>query len=914
MKNPLVFIVVLVLVCAHHAMGAAPVAELKTPAWEAAFSNGMLRQLKDVRTGQMLIDVPAEQLSTALPLFGPNQPIDLTKAKMAQQVKGDSVNLRYDLPGGAVWRVQWSIEEGTGDLLLKTSATTPQPVAEMRVLIPGASLSEHTLVWIHAYGVGHTANAPWTDQFLGDPVRDGAPGGFLHPLVGLFEGATSGWVMEGRDPRVGPASLLAKGNGAHATLGFSRLFPVPTATPEMYEIRIRTYQDHWEDAIDPYRKWLETDGGYLPLDQLPPRQAWAGKLKTQAYVPVGNYEALEELAKIANPAETLVGRQGELRNHAFDVGYPDYSIPEAGKAWVKRAREMGFHVGMHFNSQSLSVMFPDLVQQMRPAMNPIGKDAEGNDEYEHIYPGPNRLYRVSSAYKPWRETLIKAIKEAVDAGIDVIYLDESMTPGGKFVVDGVSGVEGVQLLMKEILEAYPHVVIETEQFNLLTGKYGKIALSQMPLGHPLSGYIFKNLIKVVPEGVMYSPTSNELMDAYDVWGFMLPGGERFRERSATEIVEAFHKYKLEPDSRLPRAKVMKFVDHYSHGQLPVVPSDIPEEGLKLFGYRGENGVTAYFERHRTRRGLVVYEPGKEPQWFGTRITGTRSYRSSGAPAYFGYRQNIVDWLVYDDENLLGLDPEMTYWIDTSVERKQDRFHLFEVPEQFATVTSMVNRTLAQEVLGEDDIFILRIAGKGRIGAYVPEGYHAYFDGKAMIPDARTRQAFAEVDAGDSDPTDLGYHIELAQQKENPEGPRAVPSVLLAFKAHPQMLEGPWTKLRYFGSEDELKWIAGGETEIKAAVGAIGRIVGKLPEGRRIRLVGSYELNSEELGMPADGVLRVNGKEVLRIPHGERPYPTTPFDVDISAFAGQDICLEFVGESQVRGNSVRWIEPTFVVEK
>ena len=44
---------------------------------------------------------------------------------------------------------------------------------------------------------------------------------------------------------------------------------------------------------------------------------------------------------------------------------------------------------------------------------------------------------------------------------DVIYLDQSMAPGGKFLIDGVNGIQGLMLLMKETLAAHPDVAIGT---------------------------------------------------------------------------------------------------------------------------------------------------------------------------------------------------------------------------------------------------------------------------------------------------------------------------------------------------------------------------------------------------------------------------------------------------------------------
>lgn len=901
----------LLIVCQVEAAGWLDAAHRKTisnGSVEATFQSGMLCSLKDTKTGEQLISVSPESMSTDLPLFSGVR-FDLGNCDVKSGDAGkDAVDVTLAAKDGTEWTLRWGFE--SGDLVFKSNAKTPSPVDEFRILLPGCDIKRHAMVWIHAYGVGHTANAPWEGIFLGDPSIDGSPMAFPHPLVALFQGEKSGWFIEGRDERIGPACLMVKGKGDSVSLGMVRRFIEPTSSPSMYEIRIRTYSNHWEDAVDPYVKWMEEGAGFVSLDKLPEKQAWIGKLKTQAYPGFGDFKALDELAKRVNPAETFIGRQGELRAHGFDIGYPDYRLTDDAKKWVKHARDLGFHVGMHFNCKSVSVMFPELIERFRPGCAVIGRDDAGKDIYETIYQGPNMLYRVSAAFKPWRDYLIDQMKDAVDSGIDVIYLDEAMSPGGKMVVDGVDGYQGLLLLMKEVQERYPHVGVETEQFNTLTGKFGKLALSQMPLGHPLSGYIFRKYIKVVPEGLMYSPTEIQMMDAFDSWGFMLPGASTVIEESWMQIAEAFHRYQLVPDSRLPRKQVTRFVDHWTHGAVPAESGPIDEAGEKVFGFRGADGVTAFLERTPTRRGLVIYQPGQEAKWVGTRHTGIKSHEGPGVPAYFGYREYLRDWLIYDDTKILGLDPAQSYWFDASVSRSPTRFHVFKVPDDFAGVSTMEVRSAPQESAKDDAYFILRMAGKGEIGVHVPDDYDAYLNGRKLTVDPGTKQAFALIDASKTGTPGLGYHIELNPDQDKAKAAeQAGPAVLLAVRKTSTDLIGGWAKLKWYGSVDSLKWIktdAAGNFTMN--VGAVGRLVGRIPDAANVRMQGAFQIREQTVGSPGDGVIRINGVEVLRIPHGKPPFPRIPFDVDISSYAGRHVLIEFTSDGPVRGATAEWIDP------
>ena len=95
------------------------------------------------------------------------------------------------------------------------------------------------------------------------------------------------------------------------------------------------------------------------------------------------------------------------------------------------------------------------------------------------------------------------------------------------------------------------------------------------------------------------------------------------------------------------------------------------------------------------------------------------------------------------------------------------------------------------------------------------------------------------------------------------------------------------------------------------VGAFVIYIGKLPAAKSLRLQGSYGVGSTT-GAPGDGVVLLNGKQVLRVPTGEYPYPVTKFDADISAFAGQYVLMEVLSDRGVRAATAEWINPHIVV--
>ncbi len=908
-------------------------ATLKNSALEACFQAGLLYQLKDVPTGKLLVSFDPQKFPSQLMIFDQTLS-NLDGAVVTAKTTRSSVATTYKFADGNLLTLKWSIQPGKGDLVLQTTTKTIKPIEQLRYTIFGCDIVDRALVWISGYGAGNVMRAPWTSSQIGDPQKDGAPGAYPHPVVALFQGEKSGWWIEGRDPRPGPANLLAKGNGDNVDLGLVRRFPIAKQDPDLYEIRIRTYKDHWEDAVDPYTNWLEKGAGFIPIAKLPKERAWVKDILTQAYVQVGNYKILDQLAKRVDPKKVFIGRQSEHRPYAFDVGYPDYRLTPEAKKWVKYVRDLGYHVGVHYNSNAISTDFPELVDKFRPGFSVIGKDANGNDTYESLYNG--KLIRVSPAFKPWREYLIAQMKDAVDAGVDVIYLDESMTAVGKYIVDGVDGMQGMLALMRETLEAYPHCVVENEQFNLLTAKYGKFALSQMPLGHPLSGYLFQKFVKVVPEGVMYSPTDTQLMDAFDYYGYMLPGADPMREESWVQIIEAYHKYGLVADGRLPRKQITDFTSHWSHGVVPVDNDPIPADGEKLFGLRGKNGVTAFFEKRPNERGLVVYEPGKEPKMVGIRRFGIKSFKGPGVPAYFGYRQFMRDWLLYNDDTILGLNPKTSYFFDETIKRSPTRFHVSKVPDDFIGYDDMDRRIAPYEIGKDESFYRLAFGGHGQIEVYVPDEYDAYLDGKKLEVDPLTKKATATINASLPKTGTVSYFIALTGEGKPLADTGERPSMLLAFKRTDAELAGNWTSLPWQGSKDNLKFVAVGDgpvltpantaanfpgqylpgdgakgSDLTMNIGGYAIFIGKLPAAKSIRLEGSYKVNTET-GAPGDGVVLINGKQVMRVGAGEYPYTTKHFTADISAYSGQYVLMEVIPDGSVRGASATWTSPRIVV--
>lgn len=848
----------------------------------AEFQAGQLVVLENRQSGRRLIDLDLSTASSQYPAYGETN-LDLDGADVRlEKPSPHSVVTYVESKSGDTFQFKWAIEPGQGDLVMHANSRSARPLEQLRVNIRGCDLAWHRLIMVGGNGESHEAVAPTHGLIYGDPATEGFSFRSVQPLVMLFMGAGEGWFFEGRDENIGPANAYASGHGSTAELSFSRGFMPPVQEPFLFEVRIRAFTSHWADAVDPYLDWMEHEVGFVPINRKP--QKWVKDIRSQAYIRVGDFDKLEALAKRLDPAKTLLGRMGGYRAHSWDRGFPDYLPTDEATRWFKRARALGFHVGIHVNKGAMDPIDPEMVERFKRGFLEITRDAEGNEQWEG--PGPVHAGRItietsegtktywgvepsvvytSNANKDWRNLLVRRIRPAVEAGVDMIYLDESMCPTGVFHLDGVNGIQGIMALEREILDAYPNVVLETEQINPLNARWSSFALTTLNLGHPLGGYLYHRFVKIVPESWYYQAAEEERMDQFQSYGFMYPGAST--HPTWLEIAEAFQTYDLEPDVRLSCST------------------------QQLFGYRGKEGVTAYYEKHPNRRGLVVYRPGKNPKWFGTTITGVTTWSGGGVlRELIPGVDTLSDWLVYNDNEMLALDPGGSYLQDKSSTLPADRFHVRSIPGDFKLYTHDDRRIYPQYVGDNDSFFKITFTGNGPVEMHVPGDTLVFLDDVPVEVNRQTDTARVEVAA-----------------------PEEEPSVLLAFARNDTELAGRWIDLPWQIPPQKRNYVHEEGDGFSNHVGGWAKIIGRFPEAKSLRLQGGWSISGRAHSV-GEAVIRINGQEMVRMTPGAPPYPLWTFEKDISGFAGQYALLEFAVDGKVHGpSSSNWYSPRIVTE-
>ena len=832
-------------------------ATLSNSTLEAKFQAGLLYELRDTTDNTILLSKNPATIESTQPLFGQTG-VTLDFAAVSQTATAAAIETHFSWTNGDSWHIHWTLDPASQDLILQMSAQTPAPAEGLYTVLSGADITNHSLVTVDSYGRCHIMQAPFHGSQFGGDLKNQMPHALVQPLVALFERDNAGWLLEGRDLNLGPSNIRPFGEGNTADLVISRAFPdtLATTSPELFEVRIRTYSGPWQDAVDPYVLWMQNDVGFVPIEDK--TYTWIQNIRTQSYVTCTDFTALANLAARVDPTKTYLGRQAEYRYYVFDQGYPDFRPTPTAATWIAQARSLGFPVGVHTNISAISWSFTDLIDEMAPGLLQIGTDDEGNP----IYYGLSTHVYCSPAYAPWRAHFIDAIADVVAAGANVIYLDEA-GPNGKFVVDGVTATQGVMIMEQEIMDAYPGVVIQTEGFNPCTARHAYFALVQHPLNHPLSGYIFSHFIRIVPEGYLYSATDIEHLDGFMAQGYVLPGSDTSRSESWLQIIDAFQENDLLADSRIPLGP----------GQ--------------TFGYAGKDGITAFFEQTPTTRSLVVYQPGQPPAVHGLRHTGIATWPGPGS---------IEDWLIFDDNLLMGLDPQRTYFFDTNAGLDPCRFHITSVPENFMPYQNDNRRIIPQEVGHGDSNFRIFFTGHGQIEMYVPDEYDVYLDDQPVTTDSTTHTATIAVSA-----------------------PTEAPSVIRVFRRTDQMLSGYWAALAWDRPHHKLTTLGTHETiyppyGFGTNVTGEGFLIGRLPRAKSIRLQGQFGMRNDAVLSKGDAVIKINGRELLRLDPGMGPpYSLIPFDVDITDHAAQYIMLEFLCDGDIRGvDPGDWDAPQIII--
>ena len=323
-----------------------------------------------------------------------------------------------------------------------------------------------------------------------------------------------------------------------STLGFEseQIAPlVDNRTAGGVEWRINTYRGGWQAAADRYRAWMES--AYQLAKKRAQRPDWTRNISLAVCWATTNPQLLDGLAKLHPPEETLI-HLDHWRSDPYDINYPVYEPMPATRAYLEKARAMGFKVIPHFNyfacckGHPLYAAIQDWhvrdLERNEPQgwFFPIGWDAmdaqmaadrarnealggcpAGTPEKPPFY----RLAYIHPGLARWRRELEDHLVAACDAlQAPGAFLDQSYHTwnGNPGLVENMTMVEGLHLLQEELAAIRPELVLAGECLTEISFQrqafaqthpwgWGNMQPVHVEAAHPICSYLWSGHTRLI---------------------------------------------------------------------------------------------------------------------------------------------------------------------------------------------------------------------------------------------------------------------------------------------------------------------------------------------------------------------------------------------------------------------------------
>ena len=248
--------------------------------------------------------------------------------------------------------------------------------------------------------------------------------------------------------------------------------------------RINTFSGDWHVPAEKYRQWYWQ--AYNLESEEQKRKPWIKDVKLALSWCPGNTAILDALAKRVPPERVLL-HFSNWRTDAYDENYPDYNASESARVFIKKCREMGFHVMPHFNSIDMDPSHPAYAQIRDFQYRDIEtKQLQGWSWYKSRGIGVpesnlNRLnnrdkkvmVKIHPGLSMWRSILGQNIlKAARDLSLDTVFIDVTLCIWNihNSIVESMPPTEGMNMLIKHVASLGNGLVVGGEGLNEITAQ------------------------------------------------------------------------------------------------------------------------------------------------------------------------------------------------------------------------------------------------------------------------------------------------------------------------------------------------------------------------------------------------------------------------------------------------------------
>jgi len=257
--------------------------------------------------------------------------------------------------------------------------------------------------------------------------------------------------------------------------------------------RINTFRGDWHVPAEQYRQWYWK--AYDLDSEERKRQPWMNDVKLALSWCPGSPEILDALAQRVPPKKVIL-HFSNWRTDGYDENYPNYTASESAQVFIRKCRQMGFHVMPHFNSIDMDPSHP-VYTQIRdfPYRDVETKQLQGWSWYKGRGIGVpesnmNRLnnrdkkvmVKIHPGLTMWRSVLGRNILKAVqELSLDTVFIDVTLCIWNihNCIVESMAPTEGMNRLIRYVAGLGEGLVVGGEGLNEITAQgqsFGQVHL------------------------------------------------------------------------------------------------------------------------------------------------------------------------------------------------------------------------------------------------------------------------------------------------------------------------------------------------------------------------------------------------------------------------------------------------------
>ncbi|HET6427845.1 MAG TPA: DUF6259 domain-containing protein, partial [Phycisphaerae bacterium] len=232
--------------------------------------------------------------------------------------------------------------------------------------------------------------------------------------------------------------------------------------------RINVFEGDWRVPAGQYRDWLRRACGFDRRRERRPE--WLDGLRLAIGWCGGDLDLLDALAERIEPRKVLI-HFSNWRTDGYDQNYPTYTASDAGRAFIQKGSEMGFHVMPHCNSIDMDPTHP---------VYPFVRDYQYREPIHHQRQGwawdmrrgvsmtvPNSnasllehrdekvMVKIHPGLGLWRSILCDSVQTGLaDLTTGVVFLDVTLCTWNlhNCLVEDQTPTEGMLRLIDEVAE------------------------------------------------------------------------------------------------------------------------------------------------------------------------------------------------------------------------------------------------------------------------------------------------------------------------------------------------------------------------------------------------------------------------------------------------------------------------------